>query len=387
MGHFDGIFSLAKKIADAISKGEESHELENSYQFSETTKRKIIQDLSKEARESGIGQLKAIDTKKDWKKVVSQLHTKKKSSIKKVYKIAAIIFLSFSVGYITYYNLTENNGLNQTITKIDAGTDKAILTLENGNEVALEKDKPFENESARSDGQLLKYAKANSTDNSAAKQTFNYLTIPRGGQYQIQLSDGTLVWLNADSKLKYPVAFKENEMRTVELIYGEAYFDVSSSSNHNGRGFKVLSKGQAVEVLGTQFNIKAYCDERFMYTTLVEGKVSIEVNGRLEQLNPSEQVALNLETERLSKSIVEIKYHTAWVNGYFNFKDTSLKEIMRVLSRWYDVKITFDSKSVEEVTFSGLLNKKQNLEDILKGIQNTKFINAYEINNDTITIQ
>jgi ferric-dicitrate binding protein FerR (iron transport regulator) len=183
------------------------------------------------------------------------------------------------------------------------------------------------------------------------------------------------------------VAFKSGESRLVELLYGEAYFDVSPSSNHEGETFKVLTKGQEVEVLGTEFNIKAYNDEQYIYTTLVEGQVNVLVDGTLEQLYPSEQTVIHINTKEVTKSIVNVDYHIAWVQGYFNFKDTSLKDIMMVMSRWYDVDITFESRSLENVKFSGLLSKKQNIEDILNGIQNTKFINAYGIKNKTITIK
>lgn len=383
MTNYDDIFALAKKLAKALSIGNKPVDLEKSHLFNDQVKQRLLQELSEEACELQIEKLKAIDTNEDWNKVVSKISTERKSSLKHVYKIAAAILILISVGSLTFYNGILTPDKDHTLTEISSGTNKAILTLQNGVDIALEKEKPFENDLIKSDGERLKYSQANTN----SKIAFNYLTIPRGGQYQIQLSDGTLVWLNADTKLKYPMAFKSGETRTVELLYGEAYFDVSPSYNHEGNTFKVITKGQEVEVLGTEFNIKAYKDEHYMYTTLVEGQVHILVDGKREQLSPSEQTAIDSRTGDLTKSIVNVDYHTAWVKGYFNFKDTTLKEIMLVLSRWYDVDITFESRSMENVKFSGLLNKKQNIEDILKGIKNTKFINAYEIKNKTITIK
>lgn len=383
MTNYDTVFSLAKKLAKALSRGNKPIALEESQLFNDQVKQRLLQEVSEETCERQIAKLTAIDTNEDWNKVVSKISSTKQSSFKHTYKVAAAILILISVGSLTFYNGIYTSDLDHTITEISAGTNKAILTLQTGVDIVLEKEKPFENDVIKSDGERLKYSQANTN----SKIVFNYLTIPRGGQYQIQLSDGTLVWLNADTKLKYPVAFKSGETRTVELLYGEAYFDVSPSSNHEGNTFKVLTKNQEVEVLGTEFNIKAYNDEHYMYTTLVEGQVNILVDGISEQLNPSEQATIDTETGYMTKSIVNVDYHIAWVKGYFNFKSTSLQEIMLVLSRWYDVDITFKSRAMENVKFSGLLNKKQNIEDILNGIQNTKFINAYEIKNKTITIK
>src|SRR5690606_10050143 len=111
--------------------------------------------------------------------------------------------------------------------------------------------------------------------NAQLHTVFNYLVVPRGGQYQIKLADGTEIWLNADTKIKYPIAFQPGETRTVELLYGEAYLLVSPSSKHQGDAFKIITNEQEVRVIGTAFNLTAYSDEEKIYTTLVEGKVHI----------------------------------------------------------------------------------------------------------------
>ena len=383
MINYDGLFALAKKIADALAKGNNPDELDRSNLFDKDTKRRIYENLSKNTRESEIERLKFFNTEEDWKKVVSKIKPQKKSPFKTISKVAAVILILLSVGFLIIHDFIHTNKSNHTISEISAGTDKAILSLDDGTDIVLEKDKSYKNNVVQSDGERLKYSKTH----TVSEVTFNYLTVPRGGQFQIELSDGSLVWLNADTKLKYPVAFKSGDTRTVELLYGEAYFEVSPSTNHNGNAFKVLTKLQEVEVLGTAFNIKAYSNEQSIYTTLVEGKVRILLDGTSQRLSPSEQIVLNLDTKQVTKSVVNVDYHIAWINGYFNFKDRSLKDIMKVLSRWYDVDIVFESKDLEDVTFSGLLSKTQNIEDILNGIQNTKFINAYEINNKTITIK
>src|SRR5690606_33390781 len=147
-----------------------------------------------------------------------------------------------------------------------------------------------------------------------------YLTIPRGGQFNVVLSDGTEVWLNSDTQLKYPVNFVEGQDREVELVFGEAYFDVSPSTEHGGSKFKVMNNAQEVEVLGTEFNIKAYRDDINVYTTLVEGKVVVG-NGDLKQyLTPNQLSHLNLENNSIKVRVVDVNVETSWKKGIFTFK-------------------------------------------------------------------
>tara|TARA_R110002049_G_scaffold253753_1_gene429159 strand:- start:817 stop:1986 length:1170 start_codon:yes stop_codon:yes gene_type:complete len=386
---FDNIYKLSKKLSKALQNNKGFQDLEDSNLFSDDAKKYIKQHLSEAEIKENLELLNKIDKETGWEHVQRGISPQRKINRPKYlftssfYKVAAAILILISITYITFNNRTHTPLLKVEQVEITAGTDKAILTLEDGFEVVLEKGKPYDSKVVHSNGEQLDYSKTK--DNS--KIAFNYLTIPRGGQYQIILSDSTMVWLNADTKLKYPVAFRKGEPRTIELIYGEAYFDVSPSTKHQGDIFKVFSKNQEVEVVGTEFNIKSYNDEQHIYTTLVEGKVNLVVEDKKQQLSPGEQTMLNRYTNHIIKRKVNIDYDIAWVRGYFNFKDKSLKEIMTVLSRWYDVDISFESQDLEKVKFSGLLNRKQNIEAILNGIKNTKFINAYEIKNKTITIK
>lgn len=380
---YDKIFTFSKKIARALTKGKEPDGLKETDLFSETAKGRMLQDLSEETINDQMEQLKAIDGVKDWEEVYKRLEPRKHTSKAFFYKIAAVVLLLISITYMTFYQKTNSNDLNKQVAVITAGTDKAILTLENGDIIPLEKGRAFATDAFQTSGERLEYLKGN----TETEVVYNYLTVPRGGQYQIILSDGTTVWLNADTKLKYPKSFKIGETRKVELLYGEAYFDVSPSKNHNGYAFNVLTKDQVLEVFGTKFNIKAYKEEQIIYTTLVEGKVGITIDDKSENLNPGEQTALNIESRSITKYQVETDYDIAWTRGYFNFKDKPLKDIMIVLARWYDIEVTFESNELEDATFSGLLNKKQSIEDILNGIKNTKFINAYDIKDKSITIK
>lgn len=269
-------------------------------------------------------------------------------------------------------------------TKIEVGTDKATLTLEDGSSVVLEKGQNYSAKNLISTGDKLIYK--NKPD-SKPQIAYNYLTIPRGGQFFLQLSDGTKVWLNSESQLKYPVSFIEGEKRMVELIYGEAYFEVSPSTENKGAKFIVKNRIQELEVLGTKFNIKAYQDEAIIYTTLVEGKVNVKNDLANVLLQPNEQSRVSAINKDIKVLEVDVYNVTSWINGVFSFEGASLKEIMKVLSRWYDLDAVFLDKEIGEVKFIGVLSKNQNIEDILNTIKGLGFINSYKINDRNIFIR
>ncbi|MCX7550058.1 FecR family protein [Xanthomarina sp. F2636L] len=303
------------------------------------------------------------------------------------YAAAAIVVGILATGYFfkdTFYDNKEEFQSIQIASPIEIGSNKAVLTLEDGKEVALEKTKVYETKNLSSDGETLIYQAA---EENLTEITYNYLTIPRGGQFFITLSDGTKVWLNSESKIKYPVSFQEKKPRNVELVYGEAYFDVSPSEVHNGASFIVSSKGQEIEVLGTEFNVKAYQDETITYTTLVEGKIALETNDNKEILKPSQQAIIVEGENGIDIKTVEVYGEISWKDGIFSFKGKSLKHLMKVLSRWYDVEVVFENKELENMTFKGVLSKQQSIEEILSAIKSASVINSFEIKDKTVFIK
>ena len=299
--------------------------------------------------------------------------------------VAAVVILVVStVLFFTGKSDVVAPPMVQTESPILPGTDKAILTLEDGTQVTLEKGKQFQTDKLKSEGEQIVY---NDTPKEDAELMYNYLTIPRGGQFFIQLSDSTKVWLNSESKLKYPVEFPENQDRVVELVYGEAYFDVSSSSGQKKSKFSVVNQGQTVEVLGTHFNIKAYPDEDFIYTTLVEGKVQVSNDVHILTLVPNQQSVIDIRNKNIEMQQVKVKEEIAWINGDFVFKKLPLIDIIKTLSRWYDVEFILMNKAAENEKFTGELSKYQSIEEILKLIKNTKIIDDYEIKDKTIVIK
>src|SRR5690606_13881439 len=191
------------------------------------------------------------------------------------------------------------------------------------------------------------------------------LSTPRGGQYQITLPDGTNVWLNAESTLRYPSRFSQRE-RMVEIA-GEAYFEVVNDHN---RPLKVVSRGQTVEVLGTEFNIAAYPDEQNAKTTLVKGKVNVRLNASTPSrdhapltLLPGQQATVGASSLRVDK--VDVNQYVLWKDGFFYFNGHSPQEAFTQLSRWYDFELVYRG-SIPSVQFFGKIERNKSLGSLLK---------------------
>tara|TARA_B100000809_G_scaffold213624_1_gene218085 strand:+ start:52377 stop:53543 length:1167 start_codon:yes stop_codon:yes gene_type:complete len=333
-----------------------------------------------------------FNTEKEKEKIFKKIEKTEKTfrinRLNKLYKYAAILIVTFGLLFVyenkeAFFLQNKDNSIGKI--KIEPGKDKAILTLESGDEVALEKDKKIELDGRYVEDEKLIYITKAESKNK--KIQYNYLTIPRGGQFFVQLSDGTKVWLNSDTKLKFPVAFNKGETRKVELVYGEAYFDVSPSTNHNGDTFKVQTRIQEIDVLGTEFNIKAYQDETDIVTTLVEGKVTVG-NGILHKyLTPSEQSTMNIKDLTIHvKKVPRVFDEISWKDGYFSFKQKPMKDIMKVLSRWYDIAYVFKDIEKENKSFTGVLDRENTINEILAYIQKTNEIN-FQITSDLVTIE
>ncbi|WP_052826055.1 FecR family protein [Neotamlana nanhaiensis] len=355
----------------------------------------FIKEVEIEELIGGLDSYSAIDKEKAWKAIEKKYKQRNQKPVFRLFKkswhkfVAAAILVGVLATTFYFNDGLFNTSIETTPTivntnAIEPGTDKATLTLGDGSVVELEKGSTVATQNANSNGEQIVYT---SDGESKSKTEYNYLTIPRGGQFHVVLSDGTEVWLNSETQLKYPVAFVEGQTRQVELVYGEAYFDVSPSTKHKGTKFMVINQSQNVEVLGTEFNIKAYKDEENIYTTLVEGKVSVNTKNSHKVLNPSEQSNLNLLNDGITVSQVNVYNEISWKDGIFSFEQKPLEEITKVLSRWYDVDFVIENKSLKDATFTGVLGKNQSIEKILSNIKTLSIIENYEINYKTITLK
>ncbi|CAL2108594.1 transmembrane sensor [Tenacibaculum sp. 190524A02b] len=323
-----------------------------------------------------------FDVKESFFEIEKELSKNKaKKSVVNYLKYALVFLITFSLGNYFYSEyVTKKDFIAIEKAKKIIGKTKAVLTLGDGKQIVLEKGKSYAKDNMTSNGEELKY-EALVTNND--KIEYNYLTIPRGGLYHLTLSDGTKVWLNSDSKLKYPKAFKSLAPREVELLYGEAYFEVTSTTEKTQ--FLVKSPRHIVKVLGTKFNIKAYSDEEEEQTTLVEGKVNIITANKSLQLKPNEQITIT--STSIQVNAVKSEDYIVWKEGVFNFKKMPLSKIMKVLGRWYNVDIQFKREELRNIRFIGSLSKDQNIEEILETIKELGFIKNYTKSENQITIE
>lgn len=274
----------------------------------------------------------------------------------KLSSIAALLLVGLTISFLYYTNHKKSNDLTKvrglSLSDLEPGGNNATLTLADGSIILLNdiKDGKVAEQSGivitkTDDGQLLYTLNEVKPRTGAEGPDFNTISTPRGGQYQIILPDGTKVWLNAASSLKYPVLFSKHE-RKVDLI-GEAYFEVKKNETSP---FIVSTDDQTVTVLGTHFNINSYKDDSEVKTTLLEGSVmvsaitpTIDKNINQRVLKPGEQSVLNSRHD-LKVSKVNVSNVIAWKNGLFHFENTNIREVMEEFSRWYNVDFEFEGE-------------------------------------------
>lgn len=258
------------------------------------------------------------------------------------------------------------------VKQIVPGGNKAYLTLANGTRIILDDAKKGQiaaqagiQVSKTGNGMVVYHFSKTATAANAIPE-MNTITTPRGGQYKVELEDGTRVWLNAASSIKFPQAFTGTN-REVELS-GEAYFEVAKNKT---KPFIVKANGTQVQVFGTHFNVNAYSDNSDVTTTLVEGSVRMSNAASAVMLLPGQQgtVAQNGAAIKMSKADTEESL--AWVNGFFVFHDESIINIMKQVVRWYDVDVQYNDEDVKQNEFGGTISRYKNITELLNNMQLT----------------
>ena len=264
------------------------------------------------------------------------------------------------------------------------GTLKAVLMMADGKEVVLEQGQNLNillNERVRvaTSNRGIVYEEHGK---GVVTEEYNKLTPPIGGEYSLVLSDGTKVFLNADSELKYPVEFSDGK-RIVDLK-GEAYFEVHKDSL---RPFVVRVNGAEVTVLGTSFNVNTYGDAGQIYTTLVNGavRVSSVKNGQAEVLKPGMQSVMDVQSGQLTVREVDVEPYVAWREGRFVFRAMTLDLIMRQLQRWYDFEVFYQNPELKDYEFRGVIKRDMDLDKVLSVIKVTTNVD-FEVKGKVITI-
>jgi transmembrane sensor len=304
-------------------------------------------------------------------------------------RFAATASILFVVGMFSYFLLSRQqqaaNAPYAYKNDIAPGGKTAILTLGNGKRIVL-------NDSVNGtianqgyniinahNGQLVYQRSPDASGNRTV--TYDTLTIPKGGTYSITLPDGSKVWLNSYTAIRYPGTFTGG-YRKVDLLYGEAYFEVV----HNDKTpFQVIANEQVIEDVGTHFNINVYPDEATGKTTLIEGRIKLSFNHQSSLLAPGEQAEVDNESKKLSIiSHADVNAAMAWKNGQFVFAGQSIQSIMRDISRWYNVDIVYQGVPAKN-DYIGEFSRYKNVSEVLKVLELTKTVH-FKVEGRTITV-
>ncbi|RDC54958.1 DUF4974 domain-containing protein [Pedobacter chinensis] len=317
---------------------------------------------------------------------IDKVPTRKVSLFSKLkWVAAAIVVLTFSLTSLFYLNKKKERVYYSDVMP---GGNKAILTLADGRKIALNdiKNGDLIKESGISisktaDGQLV-YNIEQTTNGNTDDSKLNTITTPNGGEWEIRLPDGSSVWLNAASSLKYPLNISKSKVRLVELT-GEAYFEVKKDKEHP---FIVKTDKQKLEVLGTHFNINSYADELVTKTTLFEGRVRISaINdpSRFELLAPGEQSILS--SKGIDVKTVDVDEAIAWKNGYFMFNNERQETILKKIARWYNVQIEYMDPEAKDVMYYGTVSRFEKISKVLRKFEQTGEV-RYDIKDNKVLV-
>ncbi len=392
MGKEKYIFNLAKSIAKSIGGDLSEEESQSVKEWGESSiyNSELLRSFkSVENLEDKFASYSKIDWKEDYSKFIIKKNKKEKRiKIYSFLKYAAAIVLPVAIT-LTFLTIEKPDYSKQLAsTKIETGSSKATLVLASGEKIYLSGDK--KNTLQEKDGSLIttdsgviSYKKEKvSRKKEISKPIYNSLNVPRGGEYFLTLADGTKVWVNSETKLKYPVSFS-GKQRIVYLT-GEAYFDVTKNPE---KPFIVVTKDAKIKVLGTSFNVKAY-EENEIAATLVEGSVSIisPKNKKEIILCPGEQGLIEKNTGNIIKKNVDISLYTAWKDGRFVFRKTKMDDILKTLSRWYDIDIFYQNEEVKNITFTGNIKRYSDFDNIIDIIETTKRV-KFKVKGKIIIVQ
>ena len=393
------------------NRGNFTREMKNPFEFTKELLRYTRGELSKE-EEKGIEQVllevkgmnTLVEELKDKNRIEHEMHViarfdteralgkvKNRKQVKRRgilpwIAAASVVVIAGVSAWILLSQEPDVDNLSVT-EKFESG--KAIVTLEMASGLKYRLDTlssvvrnnrvnvAFDN----NDG-VLKIKEQDSLADGATKEIgYNTVNVPYGGTYTVELCDGTKVYLNSGTTLEFPSRF-DGKVRSV-ILKGEAYFDVARNVS---KPFVVEVDEMKVKVLGTSFNVKSYVDEPGVYTTLVEGSVAILRDGQPEKkIKPGEQAYYNKGVGTLSIAEVDVNEFTSWKDGVFYFKDIALEEILRIVSRWYDLEVFYMNQGAKSVIYSGKLPMYSSVEDVLRKFEISGDV-RFELKGRTLTV-
>jgi ferric-dicitrate binding protein FerR (iron transport regulator) len=373
MQHPENILALIEKYLKGTITPPERHSLNQWYRsFNQDEIEVTLDDNENEEQLFEKIRNRLLETIHQNEDQSKNLRSNRKWRIPAAAAIAILILLS--AVYWMFSSKTSKQEIAATLPEtkfendIAPGGNRAVLTLADGSPVILDSvsngiiGHQGNTKVQKLNNGLLVYVVNGYQVSENNEAFYNKITTPRGGQYQVTFTDGTKVWLNAASSIRFPVVFT-GKYRKVEIT-GEAYFEVTKNK---AMPFKVKANNSEIEVLGTHFNVSAYNDETEIKATLLEGKVKVSAldsdNKSPAVLEPGEQAAIDKEGKINVKNNADTEEVMAWMNGYFQFKSADLKTILRQIARWYDVDIEY--KGNANMLFTGQLTRNENVSKVL----------------------
>ena len=382
MGYKDDDIEFANRL---LTRREELNDEEVTAWLKEKDHVELLDEIAA-IRQKLSGQSYGENGEEEFLYLEKSIYDRKSGRMTLRWSIAASIILLVGLFVGRTINGVRDIHEEQELAKsvMQPGTSKAILMMADGKEVVLEQGQNLNillNERVRvaTSSQGIVYEEYGK---GMVTEEYNKLTTPVGGEYSLVLSDGTKVFLNADSELKYPVEFSDGK-RLVDLK-GEAYFEVHKDSL---RPFIVRMNGAEVTVLGTSFNVNTYGDDGQIYTTLVNGSVRVSSvkNGQAEVLKPGMQSVMDVQSGQLTVREVDVEPYVAWREGRFVFRAMTLDLIMRQLQRWYDFEVFYQNPELKDYEFRGVIKRDMDLDKVLSVIKVTTNVD-FEVKGKVITI-
>ncbi len=377
---------LAKKVTGDLSPEEEQEiqKWEREHPTATMLHSKIADPANRHERDKFIYKL---NTNSSWQKVEQHITRKNKTKLRNLIwwssSAAAVILLAITI----FLHTSPKEVIEETmpIAKVQTGSPKAVFITPEGKQFNLSLQDSSRildlgaGMRAVTKGRSVQYV--NNSDSIVNTAKPNIIQVPRGGEYELILPDGTHVWINSDSKLSFPVHFT-SEKREV-LLSGEAYFDVAKMKDCP---FIVKTQNLAIKVLGTEFNVQAYPDAKITETTLCRGSVNVSDGKSDITLQPSQQAVYIKANKNLSARKVDVRLYTTWRNGIFMFENKPLEEIMTTLSRWYNINVFYANPVVKTYHFTGDLERYSDFQKTLNMIEKATSI-KFIINGNTVTVK
>jgi ferric-dicitrate binding protein FerR (iron transport regulator) len=295
-------------------------------------------------------------------------------------KVAAGVLIIMGLGFLLRFMFLSVEQQRESFD-FSPGQSKAILELADGQKIILEKDSTFMLKSSSGTEILNKKNALSYTPVETKKEVYNRLQTPRGGEYTITLSDGSKVYLNAESEFRYPETFTGDQRKV--YLKGEAYFEVQYMKD---KPFIVEVSGVQTRVLGTTFNIRSYPEEREIATTLINGKVNVVNQHSSVILNPGEQAVATDPATEINVKEVDIKNYTAWRYGRLIYDNEPLDNILMELSRWYDFELFYENEGAKKIPFSCNLKRYDNLSELLTILEKTYKV-KFTINEESVVVK